>query len=42
MFAAFVDAFRTAVDRSRRPAHYVNVYRSLGEWMARWSEAFVS
>lgn len=42
MFAAFVEAYRAAVGRSGRPSHYVEVYRALGDWMARWSEAFAS
>ena len=42
MFAAFVDEFRSYVDRSSRPVHYVRVYRELGEWMHRWSKAFAS
>jgi hypothetical protein len=40
MFAAFVDAYRIEVDRSRAPGHYRAVYRELGVWMQRWSEAF--
>lgn len=40
MFAAFVDRYRVEVDRSRAPAHYRAVFRELGEWMQRWSEAF--
>lgn len=39
MFAAFVDRYRLEVDRSRAAAHYRAVFRELGEWMQRWSEA---
>jgi len=42
MFASFVDEYRSCVERSTRPAHYVRVYRELGVWMQRWSEAFTS
>jgi Reversibly glycosylated polypeptide len=42
MFAAFVDEYRAGVGRSSHPTHYVGVYRELGEWMHRWSEAFTS
>lgn len=40
MFAGFVDRYRVEVDRSRAPSHYRAVYRELGDWMQRWSEAF--
>ena len=40
MFAEFVDNYRTEVDRSPAPSHYRAVYRELGTWMQRWSEAF--
>jgi len=40
MFASFVDGYRSSVEHSTRPLHYVRVYRELGEWMQRWSEAF--
>jgi hypothetical protein len=42
MFAAFVDEYRGGVERSSLPTHYVGIYRELGEWMQRWSEAFTS
>lgn len=42
MFGAFVDEFRSAVDRSSQPVHYLEVYRTLGESMDRWSKAFLS
>ncbi len=42
MFAAFVDEYRVCLEKSTRPAHYVRVYRELGEWMHRWSKAFTS
>lgn len=40
MFAHFVEEYRRGVERAAVPAHYREVYRSLGEWMARWAEAF--
>lgn len=40
MFAAFVDEYRSQVDRSRAPSHYRAVFRELGVWMQRWAEAF--
>jgi hypothetical protein len=42
MFAHFVQEYRACVERSCLPAHYVEVYRTLGEWMQRWSTAFTS
>ena len=42
MFASFVQEYRAGVERSSLPAHYVAVYRTLGEWMRRWSAAFTS
>ena len=41
MFAAFVDAYQGATERSSEPVHYKAIYRELGDWMARWSRAFV-
>jgi hypothetical protein len=42
MFANFVDEYRAAVDRCTGvPSHYTEVYRELGLWMSRWSEAFI-
>ena len=40
MFATFVDAYQVALDRCPEPAHYREVYKELGSWMRRWSEAF--
>jgi hypothetical protein len=40
MYASFVDQYRSEVDHSTAPAHYRAVYRELGAWMQRWSEAF--
>jgi hypothetical protein len=40
MFAHFTDEFRRRVDLSRAPAHYRDVYRSLGASMQRWAECF--
>lgn len=40
MFAAFVDGYLAEVGRSTAPSHYRAVYRELGTWMRRWSEAF--
>jgi len=37
-----VDAYRSGVERSTRPAHYRQVYRELGEWMDRWAKAFAA
>ena len=42
MFAHFVSEYQECVEHSSLPAHYVEVYRSLGEWMQRWSSAFTS
>lgn len=40
MFGSFVDSYHAALDRSREPIHYREVYRELGSWMERWSGAF--
>jgi hypothetical protein len=40
MFANFVHEYCARVERCTLPVHYVAVYRELGEWMTRWSEAF--
>lgn len=40
MYAELTEAFRTVVERSSLPAHYLRVYRALGESMAKWSRTF--
>jgi len=42
MYSNFVEEYRATVERCKLPVHYVEVYRSLGEWMQRWSAAFTS
>lgn len=40
MFAHFVEEYRPLVEKSPAPSHYAEVYRQLGDWMARWARAF--
>jgi hypothetical protein len=40
MFAQFAEEYARLVDKSRAPSHFRDVYRELGEWMARWARAF--
>lgn len=40
MFAAFTEEFLGEVTRSTAPVHYRDIYRRLGESMARWAAVF--
>jgi len=40
MFGHFVEEYLRLVEKSTAPSHYRDVYRQLGDWMARWARAF--
>lgn len=40
LYAAFVDAFRVALDRADLPLHYRHTLGELTDWMDRWVAAF--
>jgi len=40
MFAHFTEEYQRGVERCRAPRHYQQVYRELGQAMARWSACF--
>lgn len=40
MYGQFVEEFLQLVEKSPAPSHYCDVYRQLGDWMARWARAF--